>query len=440
MPNQRKLKNIDEILTRQLDLDGLSAVGMEDDKIVAMSNDTSMPCCRECFGPVKNHGKFSKDYLDVLVREDGSYDFRTIKYEFYKYRCLGQGNEKAKKCKITRTMTVKETTFAKENAKVTNRFEDLVVKLAVYMSYSQVENKLLSYVSKQAVGDIVKRWTRDKINKRGPFFTPGILGIVSFWWDKKPYALAYDAADRDIHIIDILPEVTSDNIINLINRMDRTHIRAVVCDCNQTIVDAVKSEIPGADVLVNTDALFLEVLHEFDELIRADAPHIANVDKKRLKKDNTNLREGDDTRIRDITKRYARVSVAYDHVNMLRIILSRDWDPTELRDWQYKIPITCKNEFQISAAYIDEFWDELLNYYKRRHEITSGTYEKLKKLDELINKFKAYSYEILPARVLYLPFTERDMPQKWRGIPLERIISSMDELIQKKERMKNECQ
>lgn len=429
MKKPRKLKAYDQKLDDELDLEQLAATAGDSYNIYAMNPDTSIPECPECHKRMKNHGKYERQYLDVICEEGKSPRFITLHYLFYKYRCMD------KEC--NRTLYQKPITFAKENANVTERLEDLIVKYASALSYSKTEQKIRSTVSKQAVGQIAKRWTDAKDEKRGNiFYSPQILGLESFFWDSREYIFAVDAGNSELYIIDVLNGVDTERIQLLFSHLDKSKIKFVVTDCNPTIVDAVRDQLPGAEVLVNTDALLQEALDSFWEVIMSDAKHTMNIDKARLMKAPNDLEEWEIRFVRHITDQKPRVSAAYDHVNMLRSILSRQWDISDIRDWENKIPIDCKSEFLMASEYIEEYWQELLNFYKRRRIVTPELYGKLKKLDEKMQKLNSCSDELFRARVLYLCKVGRRLKAtdgKWHGAPYKEVMNTMDSLINEME-------
>ena len=429
MKKPRKLKNYDQKLDDKLDLEQLAATAGDSYNIYAMNPDTAIPNCPECHKRMKNHGKYERQYLDVICEEGKLPRFITLHYLFYKYRCMN------KECE--RTLYQKPISFAKENAKVTKRLEDLIVRYASTLSYSKTEQKIRSTVSKQAVGQIVKRWIDAKDEERGTiFYSPQVLGLESFFWDSREYILAVDAESNELCIIDVLNGVDTEKIQLLFSHLEKTKIKYVVTDCNPTIVDAVRDWLPEAEVLVNTDALLQEALDSFWEIIMADAKHTMNDDKARLMKEPNDLSIYDIKRVRLITNQKPRVSTAYDHVNMLRSILSRQWDISDIRDWEYKIPIDCKKEFLMASEYIEEYWQELLNFYKRRKIVTAELYGKLKKLDEKLRKFNSCSDELFRARVLYLCKVGQSLKTidgKWHGVPYDDVMKTMDSLIDEME-------
>ncbi len=429
----RKIKNCDEKLDDQLNIEEIVATGGDARHIYAMNLDNTMPVCPECGGPVKNHGRFKRSYIDILINEDENPQIIELDYFFYKYRCLDED------CP---TVFQKPIEFARENARVTRRLEDHLMRMACHRSYSGVSEALSGMLTKQAVGQIVKRWTADKDAERRVFYTPRILGLMSFEIDRSNYVIAVDACGKEQRIIEVIPEVDSALITAFIRKLSASDIECVLTDCNPSIVDTVKSSLPKTEVLVDTDALMADVLEEFNDLIHMDAMHTPNHIKDYLMTDPADFKatgnvEEDENiyqikAIRDALKDKERLSDAYDFVNRLRAILSKEWDATDIHQWKNNIPVSCNGMFPISAADVDTYWNEFLRYYMRRNEISGELYQKLQVLNEKINSLKRYSDEILRTRVLYLPalmeLVEENEDQ-WNGVPLDVAIDAMNTTI-----------
>lgn len=425
----RKLKAYDQKLDDKLDLEQLAATAGDTSNIYAMNLDTSIPDCPLCKKRMKNHGKYERQYWDVVFNEEGNPQFITLHYLFYKYRCMD------KECSLT--LYQKPIDFASENANVTKRFEALLTRYASSMSYSQVQQKIYGTVTKQAVGQITKRWVDGRDVERGEiFYTPQVLGFVSFLWDDKSYIVVVDAGNRNLLIIDVLKSIDTDEIIILLNHLNKKNIRYVVTDCNEVVVNTVKDQLPGAEVLVSTDALLQGALDGFWQIVKTDAKHTMNEDKARLMKDPRELNDFDGDMIRRVTEKKPRVSNGYDHINMLRSILSNEWDVSDIRDWENKIPIDCKDEFYEASVYIDEYWKELLNFYKRRRVVTAELYTKLQKMDKKLQEFRNCSDELFRARVLYVCLNGRSVKSrdgKWHGVPYEDVMATLDSLLNEME-------
>lgn len=437
MSKPRRLKAYEKELDETLDLEQLAATAGDAYNIYAMNTDTAVPNCPLCKQRMKNHGKYERQYLDVISSNIEKPKFITLHYLFYKYRCLNED------CNLT--LYQKPIDFAYENANVTKRLENLIVRYASFLSYSQVEQRIKSSVTKQAVGQIVKRWVEQKDIERGDlFYTPRVLGLFSFLWDDQKrvkkhirgYVLVVDACDRDIHIIDVLKEISTDEITVLLAHMEKNKIEYVVTDCNDIIVSAVIDQLPNAEVLVNTDILFDSAVDGFKEIIKKDAAHTMNVDKRRLLTNPSNLSNFDAICIKNVTDAKPRVNNGYDHLNLLRSILARKWDITDIREWENQIPIDCADEFGLTSLYIDTYWGELLNFYKRRREVTPELYEKLKKLDLKLRSFKLCSDEVFRAKVLYLSKIGEEIKEsrgQWRGVPYADVLNMLDTLLNEME-------
>ncbi len=431
MAKPRKLKTYEKELDEKLDIEKLVATGSEGNSIYAMNPDTSVPDCPICHQRMKNHGKFERIYIDVMSGDDGKPRYIDLHYLFYKYRCLNED------CELT--LYQKPIEFANDNANVTKRMEDQIVRYASYLSYAQVENKILSSVTKQAVGQIISRWVANKDDERGnSFYSPRTLGLLSFSWDngKYSYILAIDAGHTDLYIFDVIRSIDTDSITVLLNKMDKSKIKYVVTDCNYTVVSAARDQLPDSEILVDTDVLFDSTVDGFKEILRKDAMHTPVRDKELLLTNPSEIDKEEGLRIKRITEQKPKVSNGYDHLNRLRSMLSNAWDVTDIREWANQIPLDCQSEFLMPSEYIDEYWAELINFYQRRREVTPALYQKLKTLDEKLRKFRSCTDDVFRAKILYLCMIGKDMKNangNWRGVPYANVMKMLDSLLNEME-------
>lgn len=459
MNKPRKLKSYDKRLNDSLDLEGLAATGGDEDNIYIMNSDTSVPLCERCqlrmrqgenlihAARMKNHGKFEKKFFDVIKRPDGSFKVVTLHYLYYKYRCLDD---------TCPTVYQKPITFARENAHVTRRFEDYVVGLASMMSYSEVSNRLmintvneegytdlLQTVSKQAVGDIVKRWTETRDIERGDIHTPELLGLMKFTADGKDYVISFDAGDKELRIIDIIPSLDSSLLAAFLRRLDLSVLKGVVTDCEPIIVDTAENTLTNIEVMVSIDAILEQAIHDFDTLIREDALRLPVQDKEYLKAHPAEVAKSSyaSKELKAVTGRYPRISEGYDYLNRLRGILSRDWDVTELSTWEQSTPDEIRDFFDSSTMLVTAYWEQMLHYYMRRNEVSVDLYQRLLGLNERINSFKFYSKELFKSKLLYIPDDYNETyisDDEWHGVPYENVMNALDDMIDKKEDAINE--
>lgn len=459
MSKPRKLKNFNKRLNDSLDLEGLAATGGDEDNIYVMNPDTTVPLCERCLlrmrqgdkpeheARMRNHGKFEKKFFDVIKKPDGSFKVVTLHYLYYKYRCLD---------KTCPTIVQKPITFARENAHVTRRFEDYVVGLASFMSYSEISDKLmikvtnsegyseyLQTVSKQAVSDIIKRWTEDRDTYRGDIHTPELLGLMKFVADGKEYIIAFDAGNKELRIIDVIPTLNSSDIEAFLRSFDLTKLKGVVTDCEPIVVEAAENVLTQIDVMVSIDAIMRQAIHDFDSLIHEDALRLPVQDKEFLRAHPDEIAKSAYAakELRSVTERYPRLNLGYDYLNQLRGILSRDWDVTDISEWENSTPDKIKKYFDSSTMLVTEYWEQMLKYYMRRNEVTEDLYKKLTELNERINQFKFYSKELFKSRLLYIPDEYNEtyiMDDEWHGVPYDNVMAALDDMQHEKEDAINE--
>ncbi len=446
MAKPRKVKNIKRDLSDSLDYEGLVVVGGDENTLYVRSTDTTVPLCDRCLQKerlgikpkydcrMKNHDLFEKQFFDIIRKDDGSFKVVTLIYQFYKYRCLDEN---------CATVYQKPISFAREGAHVTRRFEDYLVGLACHMSYSEISKRLKHTVSKQAVADIIKRWTETRDVERGAIHTPELLGLMKFVADGKDYVIAFDAADPDLRVLDVFPGLQGIVIEAFLRTLNLNELKGVITDCEPVVIQAAENALFNIDIMVSIDAILQQAITDFADLIHEDAMHIENHKKDILKKNPEEAASHDyDTEvIRTVTEKYPRVNMGYTHLNMLRGILSRDWDAIDIREWNDNTPDDIKDFFLTSSLYVKEYWEKMLRYYMRRNEVSGDLYKRLLKLNDRINCFKMYSEDLFKSRLLYIPEDYNEavrQDDQWYGVPYENIIAALKDMQAKKEDAINE--
>ncbi len=453
MQKPRKIKNYDKNLTEILDIDGVLALEEINNTITIVNSDTVVPLCERCLQRqrlgikakaecrMKNHGTFYKDYYDVIKNDDGSFRVVTLHYKFYKYICLDE------ECP---TVYQKPIDFARENAHVTKRFEDTVVYLACFMSFSMVSDRLMYYrrtadgkteqvqtVSKQAVKEIVDRWTESKNIERGELYTPSILGLMKFGWVYRDYVLAFDAGSEDLRIIEVFPKLDRSALEKFLMSLDLAKLTGIVTDCEPVLIETAETVFYKTDIMVSVDAIMHHVLQNFRTLICNDAAHITVKNKDLLLKNPTEVatKAYESQEVRDITERYLRVGLGYDYTNRLRAILSGEWDATDVLKWSDEAPDEVEDFFSSSSMYIKEYWDKMLRYYMRRNEVSGDLYQRLLRINRIIEKTNIQSDSLFKSRILYIPDDYNESvakDDKWYGVPYEKIITALKDMRRKR--------
>lgn len=260
-------------------------------------------------------------------------------------------------------------------------------------------------------------------------YSPKVLGLLSCSLKKREYIIAIDASDDELHIIDVLPSVSSIMVVNFLNHMDVSEIRYILTDCNQTIVDTIKDRFPNVELLMDTDYLFELVFDEFSHVLNKDGRQLYAPAKKIYTKDPETLSYKEIEDFEDLRrgKNKERLNNAYAHMNFLRNLLSQNWDVRNLRNWNAQIPEDCLDVFVLSSAIVDTYWGELFKYYLNQEVVQKGIHGRLKYLNEIVSKFSSYSDEVLRARILYLSPADYEN-SKWRGLPIITILKNMEAL------------
>lgn len=418
MSAPRRLKHIDEELDRQLDQDELHAVGGTEYNIIAQRPDRTVPVCPECGQPMKNHGLFSKQYLDYTSGEDEPTRYITLTYKFYKYICVNP------ECSC---VYQEPKDFADKNRHITKRLEERIVQRAMFYSYDKTSGKVGATVSKQAVGQILNAWITAKDALREQFVTPTCLGLISFEWERKNYILVVDAANTSIPIIDVIPEISSSAIQMVLNNLDKTAIQTVVVCFNQIVIDTVTGELPDAEIMITTDDLLEMVKHLFESFFRSDAKQVGTHLKRSILGDPNKVSDYLQQDVRSLFAQHPTLDEAYQLRNRLMYILSPDFGPEELWEWHDMITGRQMDIYGIPYQYIESYWRNILVYYRRRHEITPELYNKLEKLDKKLKERRPLSKNALRARILYSGRTEG--PGAWEGIPLDSVMENIDNLL-----------
>ena len=211
-PRPRKLKDVDPELTAYLDIDELKAIGGDEYNIKAMSPNTEVPPCVECGGPTENHGKFDKILIDI-VSVDRRKQFARLHYYFYKYRCLNKvpGHENCN------ALFQKQVGFvSSENAKITRRYEDEVMRLAMYESLTDVRKDMKSFIvnghqkdliSKPAMSKVIKRWVEERDEKRS-YGSPIALFMYTYNSYYNDYIVVGDLSHGGCNIIEVIPTIS----------------------------------------------------------------------------------------------------------------------------------------------------------------------------------------------------------------------------------------
>lgn len=428
MAKPRKLKKKDRALTELLNMPGLTAVGGNEHDIEAMSPDTAMPLCAECCGPVENHGRFARTLIDI-VSVDGEKQFARLHYYFYKYRCLNP------ECGA---VFQKPIEFVKENSKTTKRYEDEVLRHVMYESLDKAREDMADYIvhgceddliSKPAMSKLVKRWVRDKDEAR-KFVTPQGILIYTYESYHKSYTVICELDDRPLAILEVFPFISASAIREFFSKIEPEYLAAVIIDGNPVVYETLKEIIKPDRIWVDTDAIKQILLDEYDACVFERAKNYSKEVRKNLRSTGANLDVEDAVKVYNIRRNDKVLQSAYKKYAELYVLLQEHRDIFEVKPWMEDLSEEDRTTFSMTLFYLDSYWPEIVNYYKRRNDVSGSRYEKLYELNQKIEQyFSQCTDDVFRARMLYSDFKEFDNKTPWHGIPVDDLLDILDDMI-----------
>lgn len=428
MPKPRKLKKKNTALTELLGMPGLTAIGGDEHDIKAMSPDTAMPVCVECGGPVENRGKFERTLMDVIT-VDGDKRFARLHYYFYKYRCLDPD---------CGAVFQKPIEFVKENSKATKRYEDEVLRHLMYESMDKARKDMETYIvagcdadliSKPAMSKLVKRWVKDKDEAR-KFVTPQGILIYTYEAYHKSYTIICELGNRPLAVIEVFPYISASSIKEFFSKIEPEYLAAVIIDGNPVVYEALKELIRPDKILVDTDAIKQILLDEYDACVFERAKNYSKDIRKNLRSKGADLEEEDAAKVYSIRRKNKVLGSAFQKYAELYAILQDHRDIFDVRPWMEELSEENRKIYAMTLFYLDSYWPEIVNYYKRRNDVSDSRYEKLYKLNKKIDQyFSQCTDDVFRARLLYSDFKEFDNKTPWRGIPVDDLLDILDDMI-----------
>lgn len=432
----RKLKDVDPELTAFLDIDELKAIGGDTYNIKAMSPDTEVPTCIECGGPTENHGKFDKILIDI-VPADRQKQFVRLHYYFYKYRCLNKlpGHENCN------TLFQKQMDFvSSENAKITRRYEDEIMRLAMYESLADVRKDMEAYIvgghkkdliSKTAMSKLIKRWVDERDEKQN-FGSPAALLLYTYQSFYKDYVIIGDLSKNTCRIIEVLPSITEAAIRNFFERVDMGGLVAVITDCNPTLYETVIDIIPESKVMVDPDALRQVLRNEFKGFVYERLKRYQKYVRELFLKEQDEqgaIYGADQAKMRRIQKSDPQLESAYAEYARLYVILRSHRDVSEMRQWKESLNITNSEIFVMTASYLETYYSALARFNRSSKQDGKSIYDEIYALNKKIEThFPISTEEVFRARILYSDF-RKSTERKWRGIDVFELRDIIDNMI-----------
>ena len=446
---KRLLRPVDQTRTEQLAIDELYVVKGEGDadNYVAWLYDDRPECCPVCNEKAfKVHDRFSRTYTDYI---DEGNDPRIInlEYQFYKYRCLNPECGR---------IFAAEISFATVNDNVTHRLENRIADMVIAgWSYDQIAEAFGKKLSKQAVGQIFNRWTQFRNEKRRQIHSPDIIGAISGSTDKEEYTLVFscrkEKGDRDvnafrIYVQDILLGVDSERIVASLRLFGGNATHFILTDCHPTIYAAAKEALPKAVHIIPAELWFKLVRHDYVEYIHPTLRWLPNRNKQHLmlepRSDDEENWDPQLKRMFDARKKERLKDTYHDYHYMRDRIMDREFRWTideldEIRDELFD-PKFCEQMAPTFLQYT-EYRDEIARQEDYREIVPETILFQTDRLEELIRDRRTFSEEALQAAVLYSTEPdEKDDPENWQGIRIEKIIKKLTELQEGSRRRSND--
>ena len=392
------------------------------DNYVAWLVDEIPDNCPVCGGQAfRNQKKASHAYTDYINEENGI-RIISLKYEFYKYRCLNPD---------CRRIFAKEIPFAIGRDNVTSRLEQLIADLVIQgSSYEDICNKFSSKLSRQAVGQIFNRWVHARDNRRKLIHSPEIIGVITGQLKEDKYVLII-SCDDGIRILDILLGVDSDRIITSLRRFGTNVSKCILTDCDPTVYTAVKEALPGVLHIIPAEMWLRLVREDFsllaNEFLRWAEPSIHNkleliLDKKVADEQNTSVE------LKRIFAARPELLEPYKDYHYLRdVITNREfrWSINELDEWPEKIDIPFRERLDSTLLQYDVYREEICRQQEHSEYVPDNLLSATDLLEGQIRSRRNFSDEALRAAVLYS--IESDL-EHWQGLEIEEVIRKLNEL------------
>ena len=152
--------------------------------------------------------------------------------------------------------------------------------------------------------------------------------------------------------------------------------------------------------------------------------------RRNLRSTGVDLVEEDAAKVYSIRKKDKVLRSAFKKYAELYALLQEHRDIFGVRSWMDDLSEDDRTTFAMTFLYFDSYWSEIVNYYKRRTDVSGSRYEKLYKLNQKIEQyFSQCTNDIFRARMLYSDFQKFDNKTPWHGIPVDDLLDILDDMI-----------
>jgi len=387
------------------------------DYFLAWLQEPEMLTCPLCSGKIiKIQDLFSKTYHELIQTGDGS-TVVTLEYDFHKFRCLNDA---------CRHIFTKEIRFASRRDNVTYRLESKIAQLVMDgLSYGDISNLFQSAITRQAVGQIFNRWVRKKEELRKTQNPPSSIAIVSGATDKDRYTAILNL-DDGIKVYDVWFGVQSADIAAVIRRIGADRIKTILSNCDPTIIETIKDNLPKALHIIPVHYWFKLVSDDFAEYAHDRIKWCSVPDKDALimlPETELGFRTSNISRL--LNERPV-IAKPYRNFNDLRALISRRdemWVFQELADWIESMDADFKEYISTTIDRLYLCRREIENHVHHRELVPEKLYPYTEMMEQHISHMKTFSSEVLRARVLYS--NEADL-QNWSGVPIEEVVAALN--------------
>lgn len=429
-----KLTKIDEKLTRELNIGELKVIYCEDTiprTFLVIDSDCSPAGNPDDGSTGEPHQYYGKHYLDYIETKSGI-EYVILDHRFIKYvqrREDSQGNIRYRKFS-------KGYDFAEKDAKITKRLEKRIVLLAMISSCLDAAAQLDGLISRQTVGSIVKKWVHKCDVLRNRFITPRQMAIVSGTDSEHGYVFFMDVQISRISIIDVITGISSEGILKELQKFELEKVQYLITDSNAIIVDTLRGAISTRDTMLAVEPesivqiindRIIDYMNKNERQIPVETKADILVDKDLLE---DNRKERVDLAL-DIRPELRKI---YEHVNLLRRII-KIFNGEEYRDfnrWIDQIPEESEEIFDDASVYVENYEEEIINFYRRRKNISGSLTVRIRNLVDKLSRWSEKAPELMRARLLYASIVNdyEDLEEnQWKGLTYEDVIDNIEMLI-----------
>lgn len=398
--------------------------------------DEKIECCPFCgTRKPRKQGIFKKEYYDIIC-VNGKTRLIKLEYCFYKYRCTNNS---------CRRVFSKQIQFASKNDNVTYRLEKEIVRRVIRgMSYNEISLGFKKMLTKQGVGQIFNRWVNNKEENRRMVHFPTKIALITGYTDKDRYFIILSLEDG-IRLMDIQFGISAIDISRSLEKYGYENIKCILTDCNPTVVDTVYDILPHATYIIPVQYWFKLVTEDFEEFSR-EILRWASVNRKDeiIMKAQSALTALDYDGLERLKKSRPAIMQPYADYNELRDLINsreRPWTINDLDVWTSHVDPDFRSHLEATILRLNAYKELIYQHELHRNLVPDRLFSLAERLEKILSASRTFSDIQLKARLLYSVPAELDgfgELDEWRGIPIETVISALEEMNLQRRRNRNE--